>query len=274
MYDVSSALDRLPSYRWPFPPGDALIRRLDSVREAVGEVRAKAKAYRLDQVRLLSPVANPSKVMAAPANYRLHVEIDAADPAVHHNLHNKQLEGVERPVEKLGLFLKANSSISGPHSGVRLNWLDRRNDFEAELCVVIGKTCRRVSADRAFDYVAGYCVGLDMTVRGAEDRSFRKSADTYCVLGPWLTTADDVRDPANLDLWLKLNGDYKQKSSTGAMTVGIARLIELASDTYTLHPGDVIMTGTPEGVGSVKPGDIISAGCDGLGAMTVPVHGD
>ena len=274
VYDVSSALECLPSHRWPFPLGDALVRRLDSVRKAASEVKAKAKTYRLDQIRLLSPVANPSKVMAAPANYRLHVEIDAADPAVHHNLHNKQLEGVERPVEKLGLFLKANSAVSGPHDGVRLNWLDRRNDFEAELCIIIGKTCRKVSAEHAFDYVAGYCVGLDMSVRGVEDRSFRKSADTYCVLGPWLTTADEVRDSGNLELWLKLNGEYKQRSSTAAMTVGIPRLIELASHAYTLYPGDVIMTGTPEGVGSVKPGDVISAGCDGLGAMTVPVHGD
>lgn len=274
VYDVTSALECLPSHRWPFPLGDALVRRLDAVRDAAGAVKHKAKTYRLDQIRLLSPVANPSKVMAAPANYRLHVAIDAADPAVHHNVHNKQIEGVDRPVEKLGLFLKANSAISGAQGGVRLNWLDRRNDFEAELCVVIGKTCSRVSAEQAFDHVAGYCVGLDMTVRGAEDRSFRKSADTYCVLGPWLTTVDEVHDPENLELWLKLNGEYRQKSSTAAMTVGIPRLIELASHAYTLYPGDVIMTGTPEGVGSVKPGDIISAGCDGLGAMTVPVHGD
>jgi 2,4-diketo-3-deoxy-L-fuconate hydrolase len=224
------------------------------------------------QVKLRSPVANPSKIMAAPANYRLHVEIDAKDPAVHHNVHNKQLAGLDRPVETLGLFLKATSSITGPSPGISLNWHEKRNDYETELVVVIGKAGKNISAEDAMDCIAGYCVGLDMSVRGPEERSFRKSADSYTVLGPWLTTADEIADPEQLTLWLTLNGKPRQRSSTAAMTVGIRRLIEIASSAYTLYPGDILMTGTPEGVGAVVPGDIIVTGCDGLGEMTVPVR--
>jgi 2,4-diketo-3-deoxy-L-fuconate hydrolase len=271
VYDVTGALDCLPQYRWPFPIGDALVAGLHEVRGAAEKLKAKAQKYDLGQVRLLSPVANPSKVMAAPANYRLHVEIDAKDPAIHHNVHNKQLEGLERPVETLGLFLKATSSVSGPYPGVSLNWLDKRNDYETELVVIIGKTGKNIRSEQAMDHIAGYCVGLDMSVRGAEERSFRKSADTYSVLGPWLTTADEIADPEKLELWLTLNGKPKQRSSTAAMTVGIRRLIEIASSAYTLFPGDVLMTGTPEGVGAVVPGDVIVTGCEGLGEMTVKV---
>lgn len=269
--DVTDALECLPQYRWPFPPGDPLITRLSEVCATAAKMKAGAKKHDLSKVRLLSPIANPSKIMAAPANYRLHVEIDAADPAVHHNVHNKQLEGVDRPVETLGLFLKASSSVSGPYPGVSLNWPEKRNDYEAELVVVIGKTGKNIRAEAAMDHVAGYCVGLDMSVRGPEERSFRKSADTYSVLGPWLTTSDEIEDPEKLDLWLTLNGKLKQRSSTAAMTVGIRRLIEIASKAYTLFPGDLLMTGTPEGVGAVVPGDVIVTGCEGLGEMTVPV---
>jgi 2-keto-4-pentenoate hydratase/2-oxohepta-3-ene-1,7-dioic acid hydratase in catechol pathway len=136
---------------------------------------------------------------------------------------------------------------------------------------VIGKQGRSIPAAAAFDYVAGYCVGLDISVRGSEDRSFRKSGDSFSVMGPWLTTADEIDDPENLTLWLELNGVSRQNSSTSAMTVGIARLIELASAIYTLHPGDLLMTGTPEGVGQIVGGDIIRAGCEGLGEMTLSV---
>ena len=174
--DVTGAIECLPQVRWPFPPGDPLVARLSEVCRAAEKLKAGAKRYDLGKVRLLSPIANPSKVMAAPANYRLHVEIDAKDPAVHHNVHNKQLEGLDRPVETLGLFLKATSSVSGPHPGISLNWAEKRNDYEAELVVVIGKTAKNVKSKDAMDHVAGYCVGLDMSVRGPEERSFRKSA--------------------------------------------------------------------------------------------------
>src|SRR5206468_2189141 len=184
VYDVSAAIDAIPSRRWPFPIGDALIAHLSEVCSAAQKLKPHAKQLELAQVELRSPVANPSKIMAAPANYRLHVEIDAQDPAVHHNVHNKQLAGLDRPVETLGLFLKATSSVAGPSPGISLNWRDKRNDYEAELVVVIGKAGKNISAQDAMQYIAGYCMGLDMSVRGPEERSFRKSADSYTVLGP------------------------------------------------------------------------------------------
>jgi 2,4-diketo-3-deoxy-L-fuconate hydrolase len=270
--DVSAALAEIPPPAWPYPLGDPLILHLDRVRAAAARSRAGARPRPLSAVTLHSPITCPTKVMAAPANYALHVQIDAQDPAIHHGLHNKQLEGVERPVEKFGLFLKASSSVVGPAEGIALNWLDRRNDHEVELAVVIGRTGRNIPAAKALDYVAGYTVGLDMTVRGTEDRSFRKSADSYAVLGPWLTTADAIPDPSRLTIWLELNGEPRQRSSTGAMTVAIPELIEIASRVYTLYPGDVLLTGSPEGVSAVVPGDRIRAGCDGIGEMTIGVR--
>jgi 2,4-didehydro-3-deoxy-L-rhamnonate hydrolase len=271
VYDVTGSLEALPPYRWPFPMGDALVAHLPEIASAAQQLKLRAPKFDLAQVKLRSPIANPSKIMAAPANYRLHVEIDAQDPAIHHNVHNKQLAGLDRPVETLGLFLKATSSLVGPCPGIRSNWHNRRIDYEVELVVVIGKSGKDIRAENAMEHVAGYCVGLDVSVRGPEERSFRKSADTYTVLGPWLTTADEIGDPEQLTLWLTLNGESRQRSSTAAMTVGLRRLIEIASSAYTLFPGDVLMTGTPEGVGAIAPGDIIVAGCDGLGEMMVPV---
>src|SRR3546814_19180819 len=106
-------------------------------------------------------------------------------------------------------------------------------------------------------YNAGYSIGLDMTVRGTEDRSFRKSGDCFAVLGPWLTTADEIADPDDLLLSFSVNGEKRQEASTREMTVGVAELISFAYHAYTLYPGDIIMTGTPDGVGPVAPGDVI-----------------
>ncbi len=271
VHDVTYTVDRLPAHRWPLPCGDPLVAHLDVIAAAVASGPGPARTLALGDVRLGSPVTSPSKIMAAPANYRRHVEIDAADPGVDQGVHRAQLDGLERPTEALGLFLKATSSLAGPGDGIRLPDPGRRTDHEVELVVVIGSTARNVRSADALDHVAGYCVGLDMSIRGKEDRSFRKSADTFTVLGPWLTTADAVPDPADVTLWLSVNGVPRQRASTAAMTVGVPRLIELASAMYTLHPGDVIMTGTPEGVGPVVAGDVVVAGGTGLGEMTVEV---
>ena len=271
VYDVTAALDVLPPVRWPVPLGDPLLRHLPALMTAVDRERKAAKRIELGRVRLLSPLTNPSKVMAAPANYRLHVELDTKDAGVDQGVHRKALEGVERPAEKFGLFLKATSAIAGPSDGVQIILPDRRTDHEVELAVIIGKSGHRIARADAMSHVAGYCIGLDMTVRGAEDRSFRKSPDSYAVLGPWLVTADEIPDPHDLALSLWVNGERRQHTSTGAMTVDIPDLIAIASSVYTLHPGDVILTGTPEGVGPVAPGDVIRAACEGIGEMSLQV---
>jgi 2-keto-4-pentenoate hydratase/2-oxohepta-3-ene-1,7-dioic acid hydratase in catechol pathway len=269
--DVTAALDVLPAVRWPLPAGDPIIAHLDQLMKRIKQVMSSAPKHRLSDVRLLSPVANPGKIMAAPANYRLHVELDTKDPVVDAGVHRAQLIDMEAPTEKLGLFLKAGSSLVGPSEGVVVPLGGKRVDHEVELAVVIGRRGRNIQQTKALSYIAGYCIGLDMTVRGIEDRSFRKSADSFTVLGPWLVTADEIPQPAGLELSLTVNAEARQRSSTAAMTVGIERMIELASANYTLYPGDVLLTGTPEGIGPVVEGDTIVASCQGIGEMRVPV---
>ena len=219
----------------------------------------------LAEVRLLAPVRNPGKILAAPVNYRKHLEESRADPGIHYQ---KQVE----EIQKIGLFLKATSALVGPSEGVALRHLDRRNDHEVELALVIGKPADRVRAVDWVRYVAGYAIGLDMTIRGPEERSLRKSVDSYCVVGPWLVTADEIADPTGLTLSIAVNGEPRQRANTRDLVLGLGTLVELASSFYTLLPGDIILTGTPEGVGPVRPGDVRAAAIDGIGAMRVSVR--
>ena len=263
--DVTTLIERLPARRWPFPKGDPLIAALDALRLAIEAEAARAPTRPLAQVKLLSPVANPSKIVAAPVNYRRHLEEARADAQIHFQ---KQVE----EIQKIGLFLKATSALVGPSEGVALRHLDRRNDHEVELALVIGKPADRVRAADWAQYVAGYAIGLDMTIRGPEERSLRKSVDSYRVLGPWMVTADEVADPTNLTLSITVNGEPRQKANTRDLVLGLGTLVELASSFYTLLPGDIILTGTPEGVGPVRPGDVMDAAIDGIGAMRVAVR--
>ncbi|HLJ19664.1 MAG TPA: fumarylacetoacetate hydrolase family protein [Stellaceae bacterium] len=263
--DVTAVIARLPAHRWPFPQGDSLIGALDELRPAIAEEAKRAPARPLAGAKLLSPVANPSKIVAAPVNYCRHLEEARADAQIHFQ---KQVE----EIQKIGLFLKATSALAGPSEGVALRHLDRRNDHEVELALVIGKRADRVRAADWADYVAGYAIGLDMTIRGPEERSLRKSVDSYCVVGPWLVTADEIADPTRLTLSLAVNGEARQNANTRDLVLGLGTLVELASSFYTLLPGDIVLTGTPEGVGPVRPGDVMDAAIDGIGAMRVEVR--
>jgi 2-keto-4-pentenoate hydratase/2-oxohepta-3-ene-1,7-dioic acid hydratase in catechol pathway len=213
---------------------------------------------------LLSPVANPGKVIAAPVNYEKHLHEVRTDVQLSANNPNNTLT-----IHKAGLFLKATSSLVGPGEGVAIRRPDRRTDHEVELVIVIGRLANQVSAADAMGYVAGYAIGLDISIRGSEDRSFRKSADSYTVLGPWLVTADDVPHPGELEMQLTVNGTVRQQSNTRHMILGVPQLIELASSIYTLHPGDLLFTGTPEGVSPIEAGDRIVATIEQLGSMEV-----
>ncbi len=265
--DVSAALDVLPAYRYPLPAVDVLIENLDAVCERARSIAPEAEVHELEGLRLLSPVANPGKIIGAPLNYVKHVDEVKADAGIHHNV-----AAHTAPIHKMGVFLKARSALAGPGEGIRLRKLDRRNDHEVELAVVIGKPANNVAAGDALEYVAGYTIGLDLTIRGPEERCLRKSPDTYAVVGPWLVTRDEIPDPGNLDLSVSVNGVVRQDSNTRHMTMGVERLIEFASAFYTLYPGDIIMTGTPEGVSPLAPGDRIRASIEGVGAMDVQVH--
>ncbi len=265
--DVTAALDCLPRYSYPHPPFDVLIANLDEVCGRIRSVAPTVPLLPLLGRKLLAPIANPGKIVAAPVNYTKHLEEARAQTEIHHNSQNNVAE-----IQKIGLFLKANSSLVGPSHGVALQHADRRNDHEAELVVVIGKAGRNIQSARAFEHIAGYSSGLDMTTRGPEERSLRKSIDSYSVLGPWFVTADEISDPSNLDFSLTVNGQLKQKANTRDLILSIGELIAFASSFYSLLPGDLIYTGTPEGVGPVVPGDIIVTEFDGIGRMEVAVR--
>jgi 2-keto-4-pentenoate hydratase/2-oxohepta-3-ene-1,7-dioic acid hydratase in catechol pathway len=263
--DVTAALDELPSYRYPLPCFDELIAHLDRVMERARAITASSSSLPLASVRLLSPVANPSKIIAAPVNYQKHLEEVRGDAQLHH-------DNPIAAIHKAGLFLKATSSLVGPGEGIALRKLDRRNDHEVELAVVIGKQASNVPRSDALAYVAGYCIGLDISIRGPEDRSLRKSLDSYAVVGPWLVTRDEIPNPGELDLRISVNGEERQHSNTKYMILGVSELIEWASSFYTLYPGDIIITGTPEGVSPIQPGDVINAYVEKIGTMEVKVR--
>ena len=262
--DVTAALDALPSARYPLPRHDLMIQHMDTVAAAAKDATGDTRP--LSEVQLLSPVANPGKLVAAPVNYKAHLEEAIADEATFSRAHVRQ-------IQETGLFLKATSSLIGPGEPIIIAHPDRRTDHEIELAVVIGRTCRNATREDALSYVAGYTIGLDITIRGPEERSLRKSLDTYSVLGPWLVTADAFGDPAGRELLLAVDGEVRQRANTRDLIMDVPALIEFASSFYTLHPGDVLYTGTPEGVGPIKPGETIVASIDGIGEMTVKVVG-
>jgi 2,4-didehydro-3-deoxy-L-rhamnonate hydrolase len=269
VHDVSAAQDEIRKGARYDMRGDAVIAALPQWRERLEKMAASAPAKPLSQVRLLPPVARPSKVMAAPTNYKKHIE--------EMNHVREALVGGQRrfsiDIGEAGIFLKANSAVVGPSEGIPIRFPDKRNDHEIELVMIIGKEGSRIPRDKALDYVAGYCLGLDMTVRGPQDRSMRKSCDGYAVLGPWIVTADEIANPDDLPLSLKVNGETRQDTNTSYLIYDTRRLIEFASEYYTLYPGDVYYTGTPEGVGPVKPGDRLSGrSADVLGELQVDVR--
>lgn len=265
VHDVSQALEVLPPPAYPFgPKGDPLIAHLAQVRAAIEAAPPKDEGKPVGSVKFLSPVASPTKIIGTPANYAAHSAEAMAQPEV--------FTAPRRGgVLEQGLFLKANSSLVGASEGVVRRFPDRRTDHEVELGMIIGKTAANVSEADALDYVSAYAIALDMVVRGAEDRSFRKSVDTYSVLGPWLVTADEIPDPDDLNFELSVNGETRQKSHTSLMIINTRKQIAWASEFYTLHPGDIIMSGTCEGVGPVQPGDVMHCRFEKIGEMDVKV---
>jgi len=190
--------------------------------------------------------------------------------------------GLPPPAEPI-LFLKANSALNGPNDAVMLPRGSEKTDWEVELGVVIGKTASDVSREEALSHVAGYCVVNDVSERefqlergGTWDKG--KGCDTFCPVGPWLVTRDEVPDPQALGMWLDVNGERAQRGNTATMVFGVAHLVSYVSRFMTLHPGDLICTGTPPGVGMgakppryLKAGDTMRLGIDGLGVQTQTV---
>lgn len=265
VHDVTGVLDALPALRYPFPLGDMMIANLIGLRPAMEQLADVMPGTPVDGVAFLSPVANPTKIIGTPANYEKHAQETVVD-------HEISQGRPRRPIEEQGLFLKANSALIGPSEGVALRFPDRRTDHEAELGVIIGRKCTDIAPEDALAMVAGYAIAMDMVVRGPEDRSFRKSVDSYAVLGPWMVTADEFGAPEDHNFRLTVNGELRQHANTSQMIVDTAHQIAWASRFYTLYPGDIIMSGTCEGVQQVQPGDRMHLEFDGIGAMDVDIR--
>lgn len=210
----------------------------------------------LDEVRLLAPVV-PSKIVVIGQNYIDHAaELGHTEP------------------ETLRVFLKAPSSVVGPGEPIVLPEDSGEVHYEAELGVVIGRRCRRVTQAEALDCVWGYTCANDVTARDIQRStglvSYAKSFDTFCPLGPWVET--DL-DPADLRITCTVNGLVRKDGSTASMVWGVAELVERVSAAMTLLPGDVVVTGTPAGVGALAGGDEVSVSIEGIGTLTNPVIG-
>lgn len=213
-----------------------------------------------DTVRLGAPLARPSKMICVGLNYAKHAEES----------------GMEPPKEPV-LFFKASSAIVGPYDDIRLPKGSTKTDWEVELAIVVGKKASYVSESEALTHVAGYVLHNDVSERAFQiERSGQwmkgKSCDTFAPLGPYIATADEIKDPNNLRLWLKLNGKRVQDSSTSDFIFNIQQVISYISQFMTLLPGDIISTGTPSGVGLgfdpptyLTPGDEVELGVEGLG---------
>jgi 2-keto-4-pentenoate hydratase/2-oxohepta-3-ene-1,7-dioic acid hydratase in catechol pathway len=207
------------------------------------------------EVELGAPIARPSKIIGAPVNYRDH-----------------QVEMQEqRSIADYGVFLKAPSSVIGPGQDIVLPYSDQRTDQEGELGVVIGRRAFRVDPAEALEHVFGYVPVLDITVRSGEDRSTRKSFDTFTPVGPYITTRDEVPDPSALDLRCWVDGELRQAVSTADLIFDVPTLISYASHVMTLEPGDIIATGTPAGVGPLTDGGSVVVEISGLGRLEVGV---
>ena len=255
VHDVTAVTDSLPSVRWPYPAGDQFIAHLDQLRPAMEALADKVPGAAVSQVLLKCPVANPGKFVCGAGNHKV------------------VLEAGGHP-RRLGFLFKMTNAAAGESDGVTLRWPERVTFHEAEIAIVIGTGGTEIPAARALDHVAGYCIGLDMTMQGPEFPSFGKSFDSYGLMGPWLTTKDEIADPDNLAYRLTVNGEERTVDSTANLVLGIADLVEHAASVMTLHPGDVIFSGTPPpGLGPVVPGDVMHVAMDGLGEMTVQVRG-
>jgi 2-keto-4-pentenoate hydratase/2-oxohepta-3-ene-1,7-dioic acid hydratase in catechol pathway len=267
LYDMTGALPQflgeLPRQRVNW-----LVANWPQVQARFAQYRDAGKPVALDSVTLLAANPAPQHVFAAPANYRKHIG----------ELGDRAVTKGGRTAREQGFFLKAPGSLVGAGGALLLpKGSERRFDHESELAVIVSKEGRNIPREKAMDYVFGYSCLIDATMRiekgvAEEERSMRKSFETFTPLGPWIVTADEVPAPQSLKNELWVNGQLKQSANTGEMIVDIAEMIELVSSVLALQPGDVIATGTPEGVGPFAPGDEVRIAIERVGAMTLPVR--
>jgi len=238
--------------------------------KSLAELRVEGVVFGLDEVKLCAPIPRPPKIICLGLNYEDHAKEG----------------GFPIPKEPV-LFAKPHTSVIGTGDAIVIPKATKKVDYEVELAVVIGKACRRISARQAYDYVAGYTIFNDVSARdlGPPMMLAMKGVDTFAPMGPYLVLKDQVPDPHNLEITLRVNGEVRQHSNTGQMIFKIPQIIEYISSIITLEVGDVIATGTPAGVGIVreqrgevgkllKPGDVVECEIEGLGILRNPVRAE
>jgi 2-keto-4-pentenoate hydratase/2-oxohepta-3-ene-1,7-dioic acid hydratase in catechol pathway len=267
LWNVTSAL---PEFLATMPQQRVnwLIANWASAQPALAQAKTAAAPVAVASVHLLAPNPAPAHVFAAPANYQKHIG----------ELGDRAVVKKGRSAREQGFFLKAPASIVGAGEAILLpKGSSRRFDHESELAVIIGKGGRNIPRAQAMEHVFGYSCLIDATMRiepgvAEEERSMRKSFASFTPLGPYLVTADEVPSPETLVNQLWVNGELRQSANTSELIVGIAELIELISSVLPLQPGDVIATGTPEGVGQFVAGDRVRIAIEAVGDMELPVQ--
>jgi 2-keto-4-pentenoate hydratase/2-oxohepta-3-ene-1,7-dioic acid hydratase in catechol pathway len=250
---------------------------LESLQRAKDEITKASPGTPVENVKLLSPVQTPEKILLLAVNYLSH----------------SREQNVKPPTEPY-VFTKFRSALIGPGDPILIPKVSEKADWEVELAVVVGKTGKYIAKKDAMDYVAGYAVSNDVSFRDFQFSTRLsdgnttlglnwvkgKSMDSSFPVGPWLVTRDEIPDPHKLDISLSVNGKMKQKGSTGDMIFKIDSLIEYISAGITLKPGDIISTGTPEGVAIftgdafLKNGDTVEGSISGIGTLRNPVESE
>nr|MBF0682640.1 fumarylacetoacetate hydrolase family protein [Pseudomonas sp.] len=261
--------DLLPAFLAELPAQriNWLITHWQDFRDRISDRAQRGPAQDPAGVKLLPANPGASQLFAAPANYRKHIG----------ELKERAVTTGGRSAREQGFFLKAVASLTGSGTVLQLpKGSKRRFDHESELAVIMGREARNVPRERAMEYVFGYSCLIDATMRiekgiGEEERTMRKSFDTFTPLGPYLVTADEVGDASALSNRLWVNDTLKQEANTRDMIVDIPELIEMISSVLTLRPGDVIATGTPEGVGQMNIGDTVTMEIERVGRLSVIV---
>jgi 2-keto-4-pentenoate hydratase/2-oxohepta-3-ene-1,7-dioic acid hydratase in catechol pathway len=259
IHDVSDACGVDPA-EWPPMAMITTIAAFDELVPGIERALGLSVGQPLSGVTLETPIPWPHKLLALPNNFRAHTAEMGGDPSI---------PGSE------GFFMKSNGSLSGPADAIAIPDRPGRNfHYECELAIIIGKTGYKIALEDARDYIFGYACLIDVTMRGKEERVMRKSFDTFCPVGPWITTADEVGATDDIVLRLWVNGKLKQEAPVNDMVVGIPEAVVLCSSVTTLQPGDIIASGTMSGVGPIVPGDSVRIAIEKVGEMTIPVVAD
>jgi len=281
--DVTDALEEHDT-EWPFVFVPRMIMHFDRIRPRIEQMLPQARRVALSQARLRPPIPAPSKVAAAASNYRAHNaemtkyfaegRFGTNQSAPQSNKSSLSDVPGRPPGERGDVFLKSPSSIIGPGDTILLpdSTPGREVHHEPELAAVISRECYRISPSEALDYVFGYMGLLDITVRGDGDRSRRKSYRGFTPIGPWITLKEDVPDPQDLDIKLWVNDQLRQDANTSDMIETLAEIIEYTSYCYPLMPGDIVTTGSPDGVASIKDGDVVRIDIEKIGGFSVDVE--